>query len=665
MFRRILLAAACIVAATTAALSSSPAQAATTQQTFITFYGWYDNTPPGGDIAYPQIHSTAGGKGTYADPITFASATAELPAGKRIYVPRVKKYFIMEDSCQECEADWSGQGPNGGPGLRHVDLWLGGEGGSAFDAIDCEDALTHYNADGTPVLEPVIVDPSSSEVYDSTPLFNTSTGDCYGGAQPNVTIGQYKNGSTGTCLDDPGNSSSTGTALTVAACNGSAEQQFTFHGAFLVINNLCANNSSGIIKLATCTGGPSQQWSINPNLTISDIQTGSKCFRTSGTSVLAGSCSGRAAQWTFTPKPTGPDFGLTVSPSGGTVAPGGTLTATVTTTASGSPLTVALSATGLPAGVTATFSPTSVTSGGSATMTLTADAGTAAGSASIAVTGTSGSLSHSSLYALSVTGTGGTARYEAENAAINQGSVATNHLNFSGTGFVDYTNVSGSSVTFTVTASATGSAPVTIRYANGTTTNRPMNISVNGTVVASNVAFGATANWDTWADVTRTLNLVTGSNTVTLTATTANGGPNLDYIDLGPVVVPPPVTRYEAETATISQGIVETLHPGYSGSAYVNCDNVTGSYVEWTVTAATAGPVTLRIRYANGTTANRPSSVAVNGSVVATPSFAPTANWDTWTTLTVPITLAAGSTTIRITGTTATGPANLDYIETA
>ncbi|NUO55526.1 MAG: carbohydrate-binding protein, partial [Hamadaea sp.] len=76
MFRRILLAAACIVAATTAALSSSPAQAATTQQTFITFYGWYDNTPPGGDIAYPQIHSTAGGKGTYADPITFASATA-------------------------------------------------------------------------------------------------------------------------------------------------------------------------------------------------------------------------------------------------------------------------------------------------------------------------------------------------------------------------------------------------------------------------------------------------------------------------------------------------------------------------------------------------------------------------------------------------------------
>src|ERR1043165_8484246 len=168
MFRRILTMVA-VVAATITSLSI-PAQAATTQQTFITFYGWYDNTPPGGDIAYPQIHSTAGGSGTFSDPITFATATAELSAGTKVYVPRVKKYFIMEDSCQECGEDWSGHGPNGGPGLYHIDLWLGGKGGSAFDAIDCEDALTHYNADSTPTLEDVIVSPASGLPYDSTPL---------------------------------------------------------------------------------------------------------------------------------------------------------------------------------------------------------------------------------------------------------------------------------------------------------------------------------------------------------------------------------------------------------------------------------------------------------------------------------------------------------------
>src|SRR3954454_20637602 len=88
---------------------AGPAQAAgsaTTEQTFLTFYGWWDNTPPGGDIAYPQIHSTAGGKGTYDDPITFATSTAELKAGTKVWVPRVRKYFIMEDGCDECSDDW-------------------------------------------------------------------------------------------------------------------------------------------------------------------------------------------------------------------------------------------------------------------------------------------------------------------------------------------------------------------------------------------------------------------------------------------------------------------------------------------------------------------------------------------------------------------------------
>jgi hypothetical protein len=73
MIRR-LLAASVLAAAFTLSVGGSAAHAATTQQTFLTFYGWYDNTPPGGDIAYPQIHSTAGGKGTFADPITFATS---------------------------------------------------------------------------------------------------------------------------------------------------------------------------------------------------------------------------------------------------------------------------------------------------------------------------------------------------------------------------------------------------------------------------------------------------------------------------------------------------------------------------------------------------------------------------------------------------------------
>lgn len=126
-----------------------------------------------------------------------------------------------------------------------------------------------------------------------------------------------------------------------------------------------------------------------------------------------------------------------------------------------------------------------------------------------------------------------------------------------------------------------------------------------------------------------------------------------------PIGDPPPAgTRYEAEDANISQGVVESNHAGFSGTGFVNGDNVVGSYVEWSVNAASAGTATLRIRYANGTTTNRPMSV--NGTVV---DFPGTGAWTTWQTRTLTMNLQAGTNLIRATSTTVNGGPNLDYLE--
>jgi exo-1,4-beta-D-glucosaminidase len=122
------------------------------------------------------------------------------------------------------------------------------------------------------------------------------------------------------------------------------------------------------------------------------------------------------------------------------------------------------------------------------------------------------------------------ADYQAESAAITNGTVAADHTGFTGTGFVDYTNATGSAVEWTVNAAAAGPADVVLRYANGTTVNRPMDVSVNGTKVASALAFGGTGNWDTWQTVTVHVTLTAGANKIKTTATTANGGPNVDKI---------------------------------------------------------------------------------------------------------------------------------------
>jgi hypothetical protein len=108
--------------------------------------------------------------------------------------------------------------------------------------------------------------------------------------------------------------------------------------------------------------------------------------------------------------------------------------------------------------------------------------------------------------------------------------VATNHTGFTGTGFVDYANVTGGFIEWKVTATAPGTATLTFRFANGTTTNRPMGIAVNGTTVVAAQAFGGTGNWDTWKTVTVTANLNAGDNTVRATATSSTGGPNVDNL---------------------------------------------------------------------------------------------------------------------------------------
>ncbi|MET9075861.1 PQQ-dependent sugar dehydrogenase [Streptomyces sp. NPDC004232] len=133
--------------------------------------------------------------------------------------------------------------------------------------------------------------------------------------------------------------------------------------------------------------------------------------------------------------------------------------------------------------------------------------------------------------------------FQAEDALISQGTVATNHTGYTGTGFVDYTNVKGSSVEFTVSAATAGPASLTLRYANGTPTDRPMDLSVNGTVAAPAVSFPATTDWNTWAAKTVNVQLKVGTNTIRATATTDNGGPNLDSLSLAAATDTQPPTR--------------------------------------------------------------------------------------------------------------------------
>ncbi|MDQ0383169.1 3D (Asp-Asp-Asp) domain-containing protein [Amycolatopsis thermophila] len=122
----------------------------------ITFYAAADNDPPGSrEIAYPgTVHQRAGGTGTFTDPLTFAAEAGQFAPGTKIYVPAVRRYFVLEDTCATCSGS-------------HIDLWAG----PATDqgVVACEESLTRDGA------QPYQVDPP--------PGLPTAPGDLYTGGR--------------------------------------------------------------------------------------------------------------------------------------------------------------------------------------------------------------------------------------------------------------------------------------------------------------------------------------------------------------------------------------------------------------------------------------------------------------------------------------------------
>lgn len=133
--------------------ASPPGQ--TTGTYYLTGYSWWDNTPPGSAaIAYPQLHQQAGGAGTYADPVTVAvghslasgRSVPVVPAGTRFYVPKLRRYLIVEDACGD------GPAPQNGPcavlPTQHktlvgwLDVWVDGRAAGRRSSDRCMAALT-------------------------------------------------------------------------------------------------------------------------------------------------------------------------------------------------------------------------------------------------------------------------------------------------------------------------------------------------------------------------------------------------------------------------------------------------------------------------------------------------------------------------------------------
>lgn len=164
-----------------------PASGETRLTAYVTGYGFPDNTPPSAEISNPVIHSLAGGTGTYGDPITIAVGhsisggkdTLDYAAGTRFYIPALRRYFIVEDTCGDGSSPQNGPCHTGYQGHVWIDAWVGGtqkRGTSEASAVlNCEDTITD--------LHLVIVNPAANYAVVSGSVYS---GSCFAPAGDTV-----------------------------------------------------------------------------------------------------------------------------------------------------------------------------------------------------------------------------------------------------------------------------------------------------------------------------------------------------------------------------------------------------------------------------------------------------------------------------------------------
>lgn len=122
--------------------------------------------------------------------------------------------------------------------------------------------------------------------------------------------------------------------------------------------------------------------------------------------------------------------------------------------------------------------------------------------------------------------------YEAENAFLYHAVTETKNTGFIGDSYVNFNNEIGSYIEFTVSMADAGDQTVSFRYANGGTGSRPMSVSLDGTPSGQSLNFNLTGTFTSWTTESIVLSLKKGINLLRLTSSVAEGGPNLDNVDI-------------------------------------------------------------------------------------------------------------------------------------
>ena len=197
--------------------------------------------------------------------------------------------------------------------------------------------------------------------------------------------------------------------------------------------------------------------------------------------------------------------------------------------------------------------------------------------------------------------------YQAEEAAYTA-TVDNNHLNYTGTGFLNFLATGENSVIFSVCQTQAGSRTAKFRYSLANDTYRKGNLYVNDVFVKL-LDFPRTATFDDWADEIATVSLLQGVNNIKITWDTTDG-PNLDKLQLSGAAC----TSYSLNVTATNSGTVSKT-PARTNNKYFEGEVVS-------LQAQTLPALQFSNWSGDLTGAVNPSSVTMNANKTIVANFA-------------------------------------------
>jgi alpha-glucosidase (family GH31 glycosyl hydrolase) len=246
------------------------------------------------------------------------------------------------------------------------------------------------------------------------------------------------------------------------------------------------------------------------------------------------------------------------------------------------------------------------------------------------------------------------------------GTIGNDVNNYANLAFRIYPSISSSYSYFEDSANAHRTIGVTSDRAAGTVTvnfpplttkstlqvsnTKPSGVTAGGTALTQQATLAglksATTGWY-WDQVQQLTHVKVGSSTAPRSIV-------LSGVDKA---------AYEAEFGTQSGVSTNTNHAAYTGIGFVDGFDALNDAVQLDVQADATASTKIQLRYANATGSTATRTIKVDGATVGTVSFPSLANWDTWGTATLTMSLTAGKHTIRVEYASGnSGAINLDNI---